>query len=151
MKYIDKKRLKDPKMWFMKAYAYASTTSIIRREDGKVLYRWEDPELKINAIRAVPYLTGLTGELFMKGYLISKGVLPKNVKKFGHNLKRIREECLKFGDERFKDSNLIFLTDHCGEHLMEEGGIRYPDRREMAAFPQFEDAIVLLEEVCGSI
>lgn len=149
--WIDKNRLKDPMMWFMKAYAYASICRVIRKECGKVLYIKENPELKINAIRAVPYLTGLASELFMKGYLISKGNSEKDVTILKHNLKNIREKCLEYGDKRFDNDNLKFLTDTCGDQLMEEGGIRYPDKHEMIAFPEFVDALDILQNICSDV
>lgn len=149
--WVDKKRLKDPRFWFMKAWAYASTCSFIWENFPKVTYVEENPGLKINAIRATPYIAGLASELFMKGYLVFKGVHPEKIQKFKHRLKDLREACAEFGDNRFKNDNLTFITDTCGDQLMEEGGIRYPDKHEMVVFPEFKNALNILEEICGEI
>lgn len=147
--WVDEKRLHDPRFWFMKAYAYASTCSVLWTAFPKVAYIEENPELCINAIRATPYLAGLASELFMKGYLIYKDIDPKKVESLKHNLEKIRKLCRKFGDIRFDNKNLVFLTGNYGKHLMEEGGIRYPDKHEMVVFPEFKDALDVLQEICG--
>ena len=149
--WIDEKRLKDPMFWFMKAWAYTSTCAFIWKSFDKVVYAEENPELYINAVRSTPYLTGLACELFMKGYLISRGVEPSHVMKLKHNLKEIREACAVHGDKRFKNEDLKFLTDTCGEQLTENGGIRYPDRHEMPVFPQFKDALNLIQKISSEV
>lgn len=149
--WVDKKRLKDPMFWFMKAWAYSSTCVFIWKEFLKVASPIENPELAINSIRATPYLTGLACELFMKGYLIFKGELHSKVIRLKHDLKALREECAKFGDIRFTDDNLKFLTDVCGEQLMENGGIRYPYTHEMPVFPEFKKALNILQEISGEV
>ena len=148
--WIDEKRLSDPMFWYMKAYAYASTCSFIWKSFGEVVYAEQNPELSINAIRSTPYLTGLACELFMKGYLVSKGGT-KNVMRLRHNLKEIREACAAFGDKRFEDKDLKFLTDTCGEQLMENGGIRYPDKHEMLVFPEFKNALNLIQKISSEV
>ena len=111
---VDKNRLKDPMFWLMKAWTYSSTCMYIWKEFPKVAYPIENPELAINSIRATPYLTGLASELFMKGYLIFKGEQPNEAIRLKHDLKALRKECAKFGDTRFTDDHLKFLTDACG-------------------------------------
>ncbi len=148
---IDEKRLHDPSLWFFKARAYASVYSFIRKSFPKVVYAEGDPGSEIDAIRATPYIAGLAIELFMKGYLVFKGVDIEEIKNFRHRLKDLREACAKIGCKRFNDKNLKFITDTCGDHLMEEGGIRYPDKQDMLAYPQVKDALNILEEISGEI
>lgn len=75
----------------------------------------------------------------------------EKVIKLNHNLQNIREKCAEFGDNRFNNDHLKFLTDTCGEHLMEDGRIRYPNKHEMLAFPEFEHALNVLKEITGEV
>lgn len=155
--WIDETRLNHPMFWFMKAWAYSSTCSFIWKELSRVQgsdrnYKTNNLELVANVIRSTPYISGIAAELFMKGYLIYKGENPLNVRNLNHNLKLIREKCASFGDKRFLNNYLIFLTDTCGEHLMEDGGIRYPDKHEMPIyFTDFEKALNVLQELSSEV
>ncbi|MBP9781509.1 hypothetical protein KBC89_02535 [Candidatus Woesebacteria bacterium] len=143
--------------WFMKAWAYSSTCKYIWKEISKVQssdcrYKTNNPELVGKVIRSTPYISGIAAELFMKGYLIYKEEKPVEVRKLDHNLKLIREKCASFGDKRFLNDDLIFLTDTCGEHLMEDGGIRYPDKHEMPIYiTVFEKALNVLQELSSEV
>lgn len=149
--WIDKKRLKDPMFWFMKASSYSSAVAYIW-EKHKKLRSGTKPSHLFNAINATPYLTGLAAELYMKGYLVFKGVSPSVLKKIGHNLKFLRRKCLEYGDTRFESEPLSFLTDTLGEHIVEGGGIRYPDKKPMAIYgDHFNEALGVLRKVSGDI
>lgn len=150
-KIYSKIRLKDPRFWFLKAYAYDSACTIIRKECSKIIYIEENPYLTINAVRSIPYLTAIASELFMKGYLIYKRVSYSEIRKLHHYLERIRKFCAKFGDSRFEEEELKFLTETCGEQLMENGGIRYPDKKDMVAYPEFKEALNILKAICGDV
>ena len=149
--WVEADRLSDPRFWFLKAYAFASTCKVIWKECGKVIYVEENPELTLNSIRVTPYLTAIACELFMKGYLVYKGVSIKNIRSLDHDLKKIRQSCAKFGDKRFEENDLEFLTDTCGKQLMEDGGIKYPDKKDMVAFPEFKNALGILELISGEV
>ena len=151
--WIDEKKLEDPMFWFMKAHEYCSASLYILDQFKKIKNGDKVSHL-FNAINATPYLTGLAAELFMKGYLVSKKVDPKKLaeKKIGHDLKVLRDMCLKYGDARFKNDPLIFLTDNLGVHIMKEGGIRYPDKGRMAVYnTQFEESLRVLREITGDV
>ncbi|HBQ50426.1 TPA: hypothetical protein DD690_00415 [Candidatus Daviesbacteria bacterium] len=148
--WVDKKRLKDPIYWFMKAITYHSTVLFIKEEFDKIKSLDAKPYI-FNASLATPYLTGLASELYMKGYLVFKGKKPDKLrgKKIGHNLKILRKMCFRYGDQRFEEDSLIFVTDTLGEHLMEDGGIRYPDKHDMPPiyYNEFEKALNILREI----
>lgn len=152
--WVDKKRLNDPIHWFMKAVTYHSTVLFIKEKFDKI--KTLDAKSYIfNASLAVPYLTGLTSELYMKGYLVYKGEKPAKLssKEIGHNLKTLREMCLSYEDQRFRENSLIFVTDTLGEYLMEDGGIRYPDKHDMPPIylNEFEKALNILREISSEI
>lgn len=152
----DKKRLKDPMFWFMKAYQFSSNAELLIEELPK--YKGQEifnmPKKLFNAISTIPYLVAQSCELFMKGYLVYNKVEASRLRRvdIGHNLKKLREMCLGFGDIRFNNDHLIFVTDTLGEHLMDDGGIRYPDKMNMAIYSnEFEKALRSLQEVIGEI
>src|SRR4030042_1207440 len=147
---IDKKKLKHPDFWFVKAHAYASACLFILEEfsraikdkDGENRTRLKEVTLSLSSVGATPYLVGISSELYMKGYLISKGEKPDALKRVGHNLKTIREKCATFGDPRFNDKDLIFLADTLGKYLMEDGGVRYPDKNDLPIYiPIFKNIL----------
>jgi hypothetical protein len=153
--WVDESRLTDPMFWFMKAWFYRSASLLIMDEFSNIQEGGiDDKKAKLfNAINTVPYLTGLASELYMKGYLVFKGQEPSDLrdKKVGHNLKSLRERCLRY-DQRFNNKALIFLTDRLGKHLMEDGGIRYPDKRDMPVyFDEFKNALEILGMITGEI
>jgi len=149
--WTDEKRLKDPMIWFRKASSFSSTVlylqeNLMRIKDGSEI------SPLFNAINTVPYLTGLAAELYMKGYLVFKGAEPHDVRKFGHNLSDLRKKCLEHGDQRFKNESLMFLTDALGIHIMEGGGIRYPDKIEIPIFiTSFQEGLSVLMELVSEI
>lgn len=151
--WIDESRLKDPMFWFMKAWHFASAAQYImndhqNREEGS------QPGHLDNAINVAPYLTGLALELFMKGYLVHKDVDPRSLRErtIGHDLKKLRQMCLKFGDKRFNNKELVFFTDKLGEQVMKDGGIRYPDKLGVPIYYQeFEISLKNLQEVARDI
>lgn len=152
--YVEKNRLKDPIYWFMKAITYHSAAIFILKKFNRIKSLDEKPYI-FNASLTVPYLTGLASELYMKGYLVFKGKNPDTLRdrEIGHNLKNLREKCLNYGDHRFKENSLIFVTDTLGEHLMEDGGIRYPDKQDMPPiyFKEFEKALSVLREISSEV
>lgn len=152
--WVDKKRLKDPVYWFMKAITYHSTVLFIIEEFDKIK-SLDEKSYIFNASLASPYLTGLASELYMKGYLVFEGKKSAKLrsKKIGHNLKTLREICLSYGDQRFEDDSLIFVTDTLGEQLMEDGGIRYPDKHDIPPiyFNKFEKALNILREISSEV
>lgn len=150
--WVEPKRLHDPMFWFMKASAYSSACIFIMEEFSEIRDGQEKPALYFNSIRAVPYLAGIASELYMKGYLIFKGEGPTALRNTRHNLKLLREKCVNFGDPRFKSGDLVFLTDTLGEHLMEDGGIRYPDKHEMPIYlTEFKKALDVLQKLGSEV
>lgn len=140
----------------MKAWQFASASHFIRHEfkrkvkDGA---KMEKIGHLINAINSTPYITGMALELFMKGYLVHKGIDPDELKgKVKHNLKSLRIMCCEFKDSRFLNRELIFVTDRLGEQIMKNGGIRYPDVQPMGIyFDEFDIALKTLQEISGEI
>ena len=117
---IDKERLRDPTIWFSKAAAYSAT--VLYLQENIILLKTGSKISHIfKAIETAPYLTGLAAELYMKGYLIFKGLEPDDVREFQHHLSDLRNKCLEYGDLRFKNDALIFFTDTLGEHIMKVG------------------------------
>lgn len=152
--WVDKKKLNDPMFWFMKASYFSSTAELLIGELSKYdpAGLHDIPGNLFNAINTIPYLTGLSSELYMKGYLVYKGNDPYKLREKGHNLQKLREMCLKCGDKRFQNDNLMFLTDTLGEHLMDDGGIRYPDKENMAIYGnKFKKALECLQEITSGI
>lgn len=152
----DKSRLKDPRFWHMKAWHFSSTTHFIVQEFKKIKDETPTPEYGylFNAINTTPYITAVAAELFMKGYLIQKGISANKLrsKDIGHNLKKLREMCCKFKDIRFLNQDLVFLTNSLGEQLTKDGGIRYPDVNPMAIyFEVFENSLNILQQVASEI
>lgn len=151
MRWIDEQRLKNPWLWFMKASAYRSASLHILEEFRK-FEPGDEISHVINAINATPFLTALAAELYMKGYLVFKGEKPDCLKRIGHDLGILRKKCSEYGDSRFERDSLIYLTDTLGEHIMEHGGIRYPDHIEMAVSPSiFEEALNTLRGITGDV
>lgn len=149
-RWVDIKRLKDPMFWFMKAWSYSSASHYIMDEFQKIK-DGDKLDHRFNAINSVPYLTGLAAELFMKGYLVSKGISHDELRNKNHDLKTLREMCLKY-DDRFNTKELVFLTDRLGDHIMKDGGIRYPDKIPMAVyFDEFKISLELLQKITGEI
>ena len=149
--WIDEKRLRDPKFWFMKASPYHSAVLYLQEEFRRIKNGSEISHLN-NAINTVPYLTGLAAELYMKGYLVFKGVEPNDVRKILHDLSYLRNECLKHGDSRFENDDLVFLTDTLGVHIMVYGGIRYPDKIDMPIYVTlFDSDLGVLREIAREI
>ncbi|MBP9700116.1 hypothetical protein KBD71_02435 [Candidatus Woesebacteria bacterium] len=151
----DKARLKDPRFWHMKAWHFSSTTHFIIAEFEKIKDGTPIQEYGhlFNAINTTPYITGVATELFLKGYLVQKGVsIDKLRNDIGHNLQKLRELCCKFKDTRFLNSDLIFLTDTLGEQLTKDGGIRYPNVNPMAIyFEVFENSLNILQQIAGEV
>lgn len=81
--WVDKSRLIDPRFWHAKAWQFASSSHFIRREFLKIKDGTKIDEVGdlYNAINSVPYLTAVAIELFMKGYLVYKGVAPESLRK----------------------------------------------------------------------
>ena len=145
--WTDEKRLRDPMIWFSKASSYSSAVLYLQENFNRIKTGSEISHL-FKAIQTVPYLTGLAAELYMKGYLVFKGAEANDVIKFRHNLSDLRNKCLEHGDKRFKDESLIFLTDVLGVHIMEGGGIRYPDKKEIPIyFTHFQEGLGVLMEI----
>lgn len=134
----------------MKAITYHSTVLFIKEEFDKIKSLDAKPYI-FNASLATSYLTGLASELYMKGYLVFKGENPDMLRerKVGHNLKTLRQKCLSYGDQRFKEDSLMFMTDTLGKHLMEDGGIRYPDKHDMPPIylNEFKKALCILRKI----
>jgi len=144
---IDEKRLSDPKLWFRKASSYSSTVFYLEENILRIKNGSEISHL-FNAINTVPYLTGLAAELYMKGYLVFKGVEPSEVRKIQHDLSDLRNKCLEYGDLRFENGALIFLTDALGIHIMKGGGIRYPNKKGIPIYlTHFKEALGVLMEI----
>lgn len=154
--WINKERLKDPQFWHMKAWQFASTAQYIwnefeKIEDGTKIEKYGH---LFNAINSTPYITGMALELFMKGYLVSKGEEPNKLKtrRIGHNLQELRTMCCKYKDKRFLTRELIFVTDRLGEQIMRDGGIRYPDVQPMPIyFDEFDISLKTLQTIAGEI
>jgi len=138
----------DPKEWLVRASHYRSAT-ILLIELGKELVTIKDKRHKLlvwNGMGTAPFLTTHAAELYMKGYLIAKGKTYKQVKDMVHNLPKIRKECLKFKDKRFKDKNVTYLTDTMHGHLVKDGGIRYPNKKPAPIMDLFIDILDLLRQ-----
>lgn len=151
MPWIDERRLKDPLLWFMKASAYCSASLYILEEWTK-LRSGDEISHVINSINATPYLTCLAAELYMKGYLVFKGERPNDLKRIRHDLGCLRRMCSEYGDSRFISNSLIFLTDTLGDHIMEDGGIRYPHHKERPIYSTvFEEALNILRRITRDV
>lgn len=149
--WTDENRLRDPMIWFSKASSYSSAVLYLQENFSRIKTGSEISHL-FNAIKTVPYLTGLAAELYMKGYLVFKGTEPHDVKKIGHNLSDLRIKCLEHGDQRFKNESLMFLTDVLGVHIIEGGGIRYPDKKEIPIYlTHFQEGLGVLMEIVREI
>ncbi len=152
----EKSRLKDPRFWHMKAWHFSSTTHFIIQEFSKIKDGTPISEYGhlFNAINTTPYITAVASELFMKGYLIHKGITAEKLRgrDIGHNLKKLREMCCNFKDDKFLNQDLVFLTNKLGEQLTNDGGIRYPDVNPMAIyFEVFENALNVLQKIASEV
>ncbi len=148
-------RLDDPIHWYAKAWSYASTSHylMVHFENIKDGEKLEDVGHLFNAIQAVPFITGIAIELFMKGYLVFQGVdSDELMSEYRHNLKKIRQKCCTYDDKRFLNRELIFFTDKLGEQIMSKGGIRYPDKLNTGVyFEDFNIALITLEKITTEI
>lgn len=153
--WLKPERLKEPKAWFSKARGFAYTTRFLIDSFGNTVSgdSIEKRALIFGAIQSCPYTTGLAAELYMKGYLVYKGIDLKIITKIDnrHNLMHLRKMCLVY-DSRFNNVHLKFVTDKLGEQIMKNGGIRYPNIDHMPIyFNEFIDTIAILTRITKEV
>lgn len=148
--------LNNPEAWYQKANSYQCAARTIMNDfremqDGVPLN--DANVLKVNAMGAIPYLTGLALELILKGFLISSGMQVSEVIAFGHDLRKLRARAEEI-NTNWKNTSLQFVCDKLGPIIMGEkkdknkkGGIRYPGIRDIAVYSDFEHALIVAQRL----
>lgn len=99
---------------------------------------------------AIPilYLWGVAAELYLKAFLISRGLGWRDVKAFDHDLIQLLATCCSL-DSRFDQEELVFLVVDIGPSIMDKGGMRYPvDTGTPAIYdPQMFNMLIYLDSL----
>lgn len=134
--FLTPEELDNPKAWFSKANQYRATVLFILKEynlrcvDGAKI---DDVAALLESISTIPYITCLALELFMKGFLVFYGEPGKEVRKYKHRIWQVRDSCYKKSKNPiFNNPDLTYITDKLGPHIMDDGGVRYPHKRDSA-------------------
>lgn len=141
--------LSDPKHWLSQANSFHHVVDYIMKDylisltQGKAPQGNGDYLFKI--FTPFLFLLATTIELYLKGYLVSKGVSMMKVRSYKHNLKTLRLACLSFGDKRFGSGMIQYITDYYGRVLSNDGGLRYPGRKPPPMI--FPDYVTVLDEL----
>lgn len=137
----------DPENWLYKSSSYHSAVLLIIDQFTKIKDGSPLNNHALNAINTLPYLTCVSAELMMKGCLVSRGVDYKVVRKYKHELGKLREACVFYDKELFSLAKIVFLCDKLSEPIFAGGGIRYPDKIDVPVYiDDFRDVLDLLHE-----
>jgi len=86
----------------------------------------------------------------MKGFLISQGVAVNEIIRYKHHLNQLRTKCLEFS-QKYNNPSIKLIADQLVEHLVEKGGIRYPDKRNAPIYiDDFKEALELAQKILKS-
>lgn len=98
------------------------------------------------------FLLAVATELTLKSFLLAGGYTVEQVKDFGHDLQRLRSECLQ-RDSRFDDESIRYVADQLGPWLTGRGGVRYPVDFGGAGlvFPHMPRALEQLGAIVGPL
>lgn len=97
------------------------------------------------------YLESTTVELYLKTYLLAKGVPLSKVEKYKHELKKIYIKCLEYGDSSFDDLILKQVVIY-GEVYLSFYGVKYPGIKSMGAiFPDYVTILDTLDKIVAEV
>ncbi len=132
--YLTPENSDNPNAWFFKAQPFRSTVLfILEQHQLKVVGGVKIDEIVLinDAIMTIPYLTCLGLEIYMKGYLVFKGLRGKEVRRYNHKIWEIRKKCYEIsGRIEFNNQDLTYLTNQLGSYILEDGGVKYPHKRD---------------------
>lgn len=138
----------NPESWYMRGLQYHSAAKLLLElfiTEVKDKVKIDDRLAEIiNAFNTVPYLASISLELYMKGYLVSRGGPAQDVVRCGHDLKELRQKCV-LHDRLFNQPSIRLISDQLVEQVLKGGGIRYPDKKNAPIYR--EDFIEALEIV----
>jgi hypothetical protein len=141
---------KNPENWYSRGLQYHSAvTLLIKLHKDKVVDNkriTEEVANIMNAFNTIPYLTALSLELYMKGFLISHNITVKEVLGYRHQSKDLWKKCASL-DNRFGLPSIRLIADQLYDHLMKDGGVRYPDKQLAPIY--IEDFTEALETARG--
>lgn len=116
-----------PDNWLDRARGFKSTLSLV---GSRLSELYKNQEFKnseyVELMQAHPFLFVFSIECYLKYFLIKKGYRPEDLEKtreFGHDLSKLRKECLKF-EKKFNDFETF---DYLGGSTKNFNGIKYPE------------------------
>lgn len=149
----DPQSLKDPRKWLGRANNFHDVAKLVidvhiasmRKVEAKQL---NDQKMLFSTIIPFLYLLATAVELYLKGYLIAKRKPVDEVTGYKHDLKKLRLECLSYGDDRFNKGLISYITDSYGRVFLENGGLRYPNRKPPPLIlPDYVNVMILLKTI----
>lgn len=148
------KSVEDPKSWFTRGWQFHAVVNVlIKLKKQKVVdgAKIKDVAELLAAYNTAPHMAATAIELYMKGFLIAKGLSSKDVIVHGHNLPKLWEMC-KGLDPRFNHSSIKLLSAQLYDHLVVGGGIRYPSKRNAPIYEDdFPEALDLAKQILKEV
>ncbi len=114
----------NPWHWYQNANSFMALSIIITDHLDA-----EGPDTDIRFLVAagtLPTIASISIELFLKAYLLASEKRLKEIRKFNHDLEKLRKECEKLDPTAFADRDLIDVCGNYGTSVTINGGSKYP-------------------------
>lgn len=146
---IDLELEKDPKEWMQRGDEFRMTAKYLSKEYMESMFEDNGETLPAKhpmLWASVPfiYIVATTLEIYLKGYLIAKGLKIEEVRKFQHDIEKVRKKCSEY-NLKFDKGTLPYITTNYGKLILENGGMRYPNRKAIPLL--FPDYVDIMDEI----